>query len=165
MGNTSLRFGIDLQYSCSTFSQLSRNWHGCIGDFHIRFYHVLKVIRMQAFLLLCKAAFLAPLILHFWAAVAANQNFAAASVLATGALALLSPGGELCGSVITAIAIAISWFAGHTDSSYASSAAGSCALVFALSLALKRTKAQVKAPSATPVATPESESWDGKKSL
>lgn len=99
---------------------------------------------MMALLALCKVAFLAPLAWHFWStAVVGAKDVIAASVVATGAFALLSPGGELCGTVITALGVLMAWLQGSLSDQplFAFSSAGGCALVFALSLTLKRLRA------------------------
>lgn len=105
---------------------------------------------MNVFLGLCKVLFLAPLAYHFWlATVAGGKDVIAASIVATGALALLSPGGELCGTVITALGVVAAWYQGSLAEQplFAFSTIGGCCMVFALSLSLKRLRA-AQSPSA-----------------
>lgn len=116
---------------------------------------------MNIFLGLCKVLFVSPLAYHFWlATVAGGKDVIAASVVATGVLALLSPGGELCGSLITALGVVAAWHQGSLGEQplFAFSTIGGCCVVFALSLSLKRLRA-AQSPRA------ESSELLGKKGL
>ncbi len=99
-----------------------------------------------------KAAFVAPLVAYAWAAVP-QLPLAVLATAATGIAALLSPGGELCGSVILALGVALSGLRLRDTADPAvllhAVALGSCIAIFALALQLKRARQHVsKLPAA-----------------